>query len=142
MCCKTFLPSKFMICILLTLSIYLSNTISSRIYVDCFNFFSKIIWLLFSGVFDNTLDRSDRKISAHATLETPQHRTPMFSDNDNSSRKMPQPILEETEDLDNRKLPVTSSPVITSKCKIPYLIIAVPLKTKKGLIWCICLGYF
>ena len=27
------------------------------------------------GVFDNTLDRSDRKISAHATLETPPHRT-------------------------------------------------------------------
>ena len=30
---------------------------------------------IITGVFDNTLDRSDRKISAHATLETPPHRT-------------------------------------------------------------------
>ena len=40
---------------------------------------------------------------------------------------MPQPILEETEELDNRKLPVTSSPVITSKCEIPFITPNTPL---------------
>jgi hypothetical protein len=32
----------------------------------------------FEGVFDSTLERSDRKISAPANLETPKHRTPLF----------------------------------------------------------------
>ncbi len=34
--------------------------------------------MFFKGVFDSTLERSDRKISAPATLETPRHRTPLF----------------------------------------------------------------
>jgi hypothetical protein len=82
---------------------------SSKFFIKIFFLNKKKHFNLFSsGFFDNTIDRSDRKISAHATLETPPTRTPFPGDHHPIPKTIP-----EHEELDNRPRP--PSPVITSK---------------------------
>ena len=73
----------------------------------------KKIWInLFLGAFDSSFDKTDRKISAHATLQTPPVRTSFLSDD---KKHIPKPIPEE--EIEHPRTPSSSSPVIHSKSK-------------------------
>lgn len=68
------------------------------------------------GVFDSSLDRSDRKISAPATLETPRHRTNILGHHSKQSTPIQEGILQITpttddfERLIDNQSPVSSVP--------------------------------
>ena len=65
---------------------------------------------------DSSFDRSDRKISAHATLQTPTSRTSFPGDD---KKVIPKVIMEEEYNAEHQpKSPSSSSPVIPSKSKI------------------------
>ena len=75
---------------------------------------------LFAGDMDSSFDRSDRKISAHATLQTPTSRT-SFLGNDDKKSIPKEVIMEEEYNAEHQpKSPSSSSPVIPSKSKIDY----------------------
>ena len=69
---------------------------------------------------ESSFDRSDRKISAHATLQTPTSRT-SFLGNDDKKSIPKEVIMEEEYNAEHQpKSPSSSSPVIPSKSKIDY----------------------
>ena len=72
----------------------------------------------FAGDMESSFDRSDRKISAHATLQTPTSRT-SFLGNDDKKSIPKEVIMEEEYNAEHQpKSPSSSSPVIPSKSKI------------------------
>ena len=74
----------------------------------------------FAGDMESSFDRSDRKISAHATLQTPTSRT-SFLGNDDKKSIPKEVIMEEEYNAEHQpKSPSSSSPVIPSKSKIDY----------------------
>ena len=76
---------------------------------------------LFAGDMDSSFDRSDRKISAHATLQTPTSRT-SFLGNDDKKSIPKEVIMEEEYNAEHQpKSPSSSSPVIPSKSKMDCL---------------------
>ena len=85
------------------------------------NYYMMLYPFLFAGDMESSFDRSDRKISAHATLQTPTSRT-SFLGNDDKKSIPKEVIMEEEYNAEHQpKSPSSSSPVIPSKSKMDCL---------------------
>ena len=85
------------------------------------NYHMMLYPFLFAGDMESSFGRSDRKISAHATLQTPTSRT-SFLGNDDKKSIPKEVIMEEEYNAEHQpKSPSSSSPVIPSKSKMDCL---------------------